>query len=1110
MPSGEQYLFTFETRGFTEAAREMREIATSARSAASAVERLAKAMRDLNNEMGRQRTGTGWTAGTAGATGTAGPRATWTSAAGAAGAYGYAPPGAQIGPYQPWNAINWWSSVYGSAPSTRPSSWSLPLSATSTLYGSGTMPPGATRGGGRGGFVNEPPSGFDFGGLGGVGGTGGTGGGGRAVDSLMSHTSRLGGRMAYIGEWFAFYEIIHQVGAAMSEFMRVQTEMDANFAQYEISMRGATSSTREYLETVNRISRATGVSPLEIAPGVTLQERILNSPNDIAMRASQVQRVFGVDNLSAQRDLLSLTKQFPDRSTIEILDALTGAWSRSALSMEEFFSLSETMGPLAQQFNTSLESMSGMFAGLTTVTGESGEAIELFWRQMDRVYNDPDTRGAIEQAMTQRTGKPYSVAGYNDQGIEVRKPMNEILGDMNRYLEQSDIIKIADTIPNMLGQKTRPIFIALMEGWGNVDDAIKAATESSGAFDDANRRMMDTLAADVDELTAAWQRFLQSLGGEHVVSVVLNVVTDILDWATIPTRRPDEEIGPARAAWRAAKEAEEQEAARKATEAQTRNWITLPRTRTTEASQEAYAQFMSGMQFPMEDMTLLRMPTGVPSWPRTDALQRLQEKYIQPGQVPTSPVTPKLPESRVTLPEGLTVETFQAEYDKVIAGMRSSVDALTPSVAESTAQIDKLIGIYETEGLALDEQGRVLSRVTIDSNVASIALANLDDQIAALADVDKLPGFEGAIGYVETELGAESIQQIQERARRTTLMELNTGGARPEDRGTVIIVNEATGEKIGQVENVLPGAVSASEGYLASVYNEGVQTAKAAAAEAEANAKRQEALLKRIADGVEGFVSDLLKPSEVSPADMALAKLHEEGNYTEDQFNASYIQHWDEPVRRIQDVMDRRAAGKGGSELGPWTGFAQEMGIDTGSIPGVLATGEEFKRKYYTGGFGEEFYDQYAKEGFVGHAKQKLEEMEGKDRLVEWGKKALMESGLSDSISEYLAREMSGDISPLEQMMLGGKAPEEVAEDMGPAISVITAATTGAVSDSLKKGGFVQSFANALKMDDDKTADIVRDAGYKLGLVLIEGTSKSFKDKLIDSIVARLEEEEMP
>lgn len=183
---------------------------------------------------------------------------------------------------------------------------------------------------------------------------GGTTGGGAGTPFGMTGLSRYA---MFWAEGFAISAVLMTIQKGISDWNMVQRELDSNMGSFQVSLQGTRREVEDYSDALMELSKATGLSFTELGPGLTTQMRVMGAPSDLALRAGQVQRVTGVDNLAAERDLLSLAKQFPDKSTVQILDAFSGAMRRSSLQADEFFGMLESAGPLSHQFNTSMETI---------------------------------------------------------------------------------------------------------------------------------------------------------------------------------------------------------------------------------------------------------------------------------------------------------------------------------------------------------------------------------------------------------------------------------------------------------------------------------------------------------------------------------------------------------------------------------------------------------------------------------------------------------------------------------------------------------------------------------------------------------------------------------
>ena len=362
-------------------------------------------------------------------------------------------------------------------------------------------------------------------------GSGGYGSGNAPSAAPGGFMAKMGARAMWWGELLLFYSSVRMVESGVRAWTQAQMDLSDQISIFTANVDGSAASVTAFTGEVNRISQATGIRPNEIAPGVTTERRVPDAPPNIAMYGAMVQRITGMDNLEAQKKLMGMKVQFPDLTTVQILDTFAGALKKSTLEAGQFFGMIDTAGPLAVQFNTSISEMLGMFAGLSTATGESGQSLELFMRQMDKVYTQASTRQAVEKYI----GPVLSIDPKT--GDEVRRDMYDIFDKMSK-LPKPAIQEIANTIPNVLGQQTRSLFFAMLAGWDNVKAATDSATNSTGVFADMMDERMKSAKASLEGLQAAWDRFLRSTGGGEGLGGVFKAATLILEAVTPESKQP--------------------------------------------------------------------------------------------------------------------------------------------------------------------------------------------------------------------------------------------------------------------------------------------------------------------------------------------------------------------------------------------------------------------------------------------------------------------------------------------------------------------------------------------------------------------------------------------
>jgi hypothetical protein len=829
----------------------------------------------------------------------------------------------------------------------------------------------------------------------------------------------LAQRISFMAEWFAFYAVIQLVQKGLQDWNQAQIALSDEMANFEIVTRGSNASAETYLNTVNAISKATAINPAEIGPGVVAQMRVFNAPSDLALRAAQVQRVTGVDNAHVQREIMGLRLQFPDRSTINILDAFSGALKRSSLNAEELFGLLETAGPLSQQFNTGLEQILGMMAGLSTVTSESGQAVELFMRQMDQLYTKPATRAKIEEL----TGKPMSGIDLAT-GQEVRRPLYEVMGDIAK-LEPSGVQEISNTITNTLGQKTKQLFMAIINGWANVEDATKSAMNSQGEFLSQNETKMKSYTAAIDGASAAWQRMLRGMQGSKEVIAFINVVTDFLNF--IEAKQAQSKEGnfferavanlaiPAPVASYIISNLSGREAAKKQAQFETErreflqdrldvdrrpsksqalvSSVRFPEQQVTTVSRSATAlaerfyeqamqqrvqgaatYMMGGPTENKEYIESIKRMIGVNETQiavvneltgevvvttkdqvmyqdalkkAADILNRTPEEWAQGflrGREPASlwggktPADYQIPKQKFELPAmGFDFTAARKAMEQNIASYRGQFPEATGGKTDT--EVLNLMGISERFTVFTDQFGNALGSVDVPLQYLANAATNAAGALAGLSFISPPEGvslgtfgagIEARAGYYDKLLAANSPEP-------------------PKVRKQIFADETGTYKTKGEFSDQAIALANAAEGKYWS--------------KALSNSQQANELLKQIASGVRSFAEKLLAPTAVTEGDMALAK------------TGGYKDKWDEPVRKVQDVLDRR---KGDNpNLGPWKGFAEAMGIDLSSKDSTAVTGEQFKSKFYSGQMAPEFYDKYSKEGFLASAKEELAAQQG-------------------------------------------------------------------------------------------------------------------------------------
>ncbi len=616
------------------------------------------------------------------------------------------------------------------------------------------------------------------------------GGGGSSSGSSSSGTrsTYLRDTTARIADYTKFWLIgwginqaVQLISKGIDDWAQAQQALNQIIAEFEVSLNISGAAAQAYAQDVLAISRATGISMREIGPGYVIQKRVAGAPDDLTLRAAQVQRMTGADNYSVERDLLSLTKQFPE-------------------------------------FNTSMEAVFGVFAGLSTATGESGPAIELFIRQMERVYTDAGTRSTVEKY----TGP---VSWMNPQtGYEVRRPWDEIMTDISK-LSQDAQNEIALTIPNMLGQQTRQLFLALMKDWqGGVTDAMNGAKSATGEFERGFNVMSDTWIAKTQAMSVAWESFLATIQGSESVLKLVDSVTGVLNYtSTANLAGPAiEEYNRARKGADQKKFASPEEIFRRETgmratlpQSEKNLWQTLGvvdthvpeyyewaaknlHKYTMQAQGQVGPEVWTPQQRKGIDIEFARGQIGIQDyWKFTGTIPPNWNGPLPPGmgQRAAAPAWPNifqggmqqqsgmipmyLEDQKLTLKKGITPEQLVSEMTKIqteiIKGYREMPyqDATGKTVRPYEKMTDKQILDRAGMGtqsplLAFDEAGKPLQTFTGNIDIANLALDSLANSAKGAADsvksnVSTKDWYGGKSAYIMAEYNRLVSDEVSQR-----------------------------------------------------------------------------------------------------------------------------------------------------------------------------------------------------------------------------------------------------------------------------------------------------------------------------------------------------------
>ena len=893
----------------------------------------------------------------------------------------------------------------------------------------------------------------------------------------------IGRHMMWIAQGMALYGTYALLAQGAQQWLDVQGKLDQELMQFQMFTGGSAEAAKAYQQEVIGIARKAGVGMFDVSGGAMLAERTGYGETDVPLRAAQLQQVTGMPAETSARELISLRQQLPGMSSEEILNTMMGAQQKSAMNPAEMFAAMEQIGPMMLQYNTTLPKMLGLIAGISTITSESSDQVQQTVKRLDLIYSDPGMRAATEQAI----GRPIS--GYTKAGVEVREPLPDVLEAIGNATQDQQM-SIINQAPMGMNASLRAQLLQIFQGGGAIDAATASAENPMTTFDEAVTMSKATFTSQIAEMGNAWTEFLASLGGTHEIKVVIKMVTEGLQGGADALRNDPGALLKAGAGavsmtnlpfplnlLVASLQGKGVDAfsgyVGKATEGYA-GLVTDPMGAASGLIEKATSWLPpAGQMFgapPSYRPGAWSVPSSGPgqgfsgAWEQPSSQAQMQERqYYQNDRQNASQreqIFPGMPskDNRVIVPEGWDAGGLLSLAKDIEQGTRQEASNQGRSMP-----VEPMVDVS-----FMDPFGNVITTETA-------ALSYLVQATNAAAT--QLFQFGGNLSFPAEAMGGESglQKQIDELDLRFKTEKISVGDS----------TNKAFKDKSGDLIDLTgsPEAIGSVTSTATTTYSEQESTRKAAESAAKQFSKRMDSLLG-------AFTDKLMTPSKVTEEDLNAGKM------------GAYENKWDEPVRRVNDVRDRRMRGLGGAQLGPWVSYAQEAGVDTSSAQSVQSTSEDFTNKFYNMQAPDQYYDwnimakQY--DDYIAKA-------EGKQKLKAMLPGKYKEATGKDMDPDRMAAAF-GLESPLVGMLSGGSTSKEVGEQIKPYTGAIASGLTDGMKEKLGKTDFAGMIGGVLGgqlSNPDNIKSIVA-AGNQVGASIVNGAGQAISDMILPVVIGKI------
>ena len=372
-----------------------------------------------------------------------------------------------------------------------------------------------------------------------------------SVDTSATHMGdTFGNLVTKIAKWAALttlvYTPVRAFKKAVDELKNVDTELVTiqkvtNYTAEEMQRLAASaydvaaaygSTASNYLNSVSEFAKA-GYSDLSASLG---------------QLALKTQVVGDVDKETANQFLLSVDAAYQYAGSVEklgaVLDGANELGNKYATSVQKIAEGMGIVSSVAKSAHTDVGDLAAAIGTITAVTQRSGtEAaralraiyLNILGNTQITLDEDSDETWTAEEIQAMATAlEKFNIATRETvDGVEkLRDPM-AVIGDMAAQWE-ADVISEAelnDLIQDLGGKLRSNQLLALIQNWDMFESMRTDFANAAGSADQEFDIYLNSWEAKLNQLSAAWTKFVAEFGIEDAIKTLLDIGTAMLNLA---------------------------------------------------------------------------------------------------------------------------------------------------------------------------------------------------------------------------------------------------------------------------------------------------------------------------------------------------------------------------------------------------------------------------------------------------------------------------------------------------------------------------------------------------------------------------------------------------
>lgn len=363
-------------------------------------------------------------------------------------------------------------------------------------------------------------------------------------DNTKSLGDRLGALANKFGAWLSVSQAIMYAVNAVKQMVSASIELESALAQLQIVTGASEGELRKFKDTAVDLAKDLGQSVTDVMKSIEVFSRLgysLPDATELTRYSTILANVAAVSTDEATTGLTSIIKGYNLKveDAQHVADVLVEVGQKYAVSAGEMMEAYERSGAALNATNTSFEKSAGLIAAANAAVQDAstvGTALKTISARIRGSKTELDELGESTDDLAngfskyadeikKLTGFDIMVEGTTDSFKDLYDIMEGIAGVWDN-LTDTQQARVAEILG---GTRQLQVITSILGNWGDAAGAYETAINSAGAATRANDIYMDTAAAHINQLKAAFQELSSNLITSSFVTSIIDIGRYILE-----------------------------------------------------------------------------------------------------------------------------------------------------------------------------------------------------------------------------------------------------------------------------------------------------------------------------------------------------------------------------------------------------------------------------------------------------------------------------------------------------------------------------------------------------------------------------------------------------